>query len=251
MTDDKAILELQQGDLFLKEGKLEKAIACYRRAITLNPKLTQAQQRLAALLKQQENSQATRRAISLSKQKQLSITKHHHQEVARIYLQQAKLFSQGKQWQEAIQACHECLQLTPKNSEAYKTWANILQTMGKPTEAIGYYAKALTFKLDDPEVYINLGGLFFQQQQWQQAINYYQKAIAINPKAAVAYRNLARSYQKTGKSKLMLQCWEKALSLEPASAKAPEHCSLGKTETLFKQGNVERAIACYRRAIFF
>ena len=224
-TNSKAIFELQQGDRLRERGDVAQAIACYRRAIALNPGLAKTHQHLAVLLKQQTKldeanihyrSEIAPNSSSLQKQLPVvnpvsQLAQSNQNEIAQIYLQQARLLSRDRQWQAAIKACQECLQLAPKTAAAYKIWGDILTNSDKPVEAVGYYAKALTLQPNDSEIYLNLGGLFFQQQQWQQAINYYLKAISINPNLAVAYRNLARVYKQLGKSELVLQFWEKAL----------------------------------------
>ncbi|MGL5795704.1 MAG: tetratricopeptide repeat protein, partial [Waterburya sp.] len=247
--------QIEQGNQFLAQNKIPEAIACYRRALRLNPNSTQAHQQLAVALKHQgkltEASVHYRQAISsnltTTSNKSLSTTANNQSAVAQIYLQQAKSFEAQGEWQKAITACKEALDFEPQLAEAYKIWGDNLQKTAKTTEAMGYYAKALAIKPDYAEVCLNLGSLAWQQQQWQLALDYYQRAIAIQPGCASAYRNLARVYKKLGQQQLMLDCWYQAMQLEPEHANATEHSNLA--QIMLEIGRPERAIACYQQAL--
>jgi tetratricopeptide (TPR) repeat protein len=253
-----AISVLKQGDLSWKEGRFTEAIALYNRAINLDPHSSLAHQRLAIALKERSKTiqvslpQPQEKASDLnlldSQQNNGIVTqKHPPPEIAAIYLQQALAFRDRQEWLKAISSCREALSLDPQLAEAYKTWGDCLQHLGKDIEAIGYYGKCLTIKPDFAEVYLNLGSLFFKQQKWQIAIDYYQKAINIEPNLSAAYRNLARAYQQIGKQESMLDCWDKALELEPNRVKIAEHLNLGKI--LLERNLPQKAIAAYRRVI--
>ncbi|AFZ36257.1 glycosyl transferase group 1 [Stanieria cyanosphaera PCC 7437] len=177
-----------------------------------------------------------------------SETNHHSGlEAARIYLQQALAYCDRQEWQQAIVACQQAIEIEPHSAEAYKIWGNALQRSGKTAEAMGYYAKAIAIQPDLAEVYANLGSLYAGQKQWQQAIEYYQKAIIINPKFAGAYENLAKVCQQLGETNKFWHYHHQALSLEPERAKGKDHIFLA--DWLRENNQLEEAVIHYRYGI--
>ncbi len=149
---------------------------------------------------------------------------------------------------DAINACQLALKINPQFAPAYKTLGNVFQTQGKLDEAKNCYIRALEAHPDFAQALANLGTIYGQQQQWQEAIAAYQKAIAIQPNFAGVYRNLARVFSQHGKSEEAADCWYASLILEPSKATAEEYLNLGNM--LAEQQKVDRAIVCYRRAVY-
>ena len=165
----------------------------------------------------------------------------------KVYLDQAEMYCSEKKWEQAIAACQEALNISPDTAAAYKLWGNILQRMGKTTDAMGYYAKALVIEPDFPEVYANLGSLYAKQELWKEAISYYQKAIALNPNFAGAYRNLAKIWHQLNQTQKQTQCLVYALNLDPSLGSAEEYYQLGNS--LSEQGQIDEAVRFYRAAV--
>ncbi|NJL66207.1 MAG: tetratricopeptide repeat protein [Microcoleus sp. SM1_3_4] len=166
---------------------------------------------------------------------------------AEEFIKQAEFdFARGK-LEEAIGACQKAIEIQPKAALAYKIMGNATQAMGKLDAARCWYAQALEIDPNFAEVHANLGSLHAQQKQWQKSIVCYQKAIEIKPDLAAAHRNLARVLLQSGQQKAGAKCWYEALTLDINWAKPEEHFTLGNT--LLELGELEKAIACYRRAI--
>ncbi|MGF1591329.1 MAG: tetratricopeptide repeat protein [Pleurocapsa sp.] len=120
-------------------------------------------------------------------------------ETAQVYLQKALEHLERQEWQQSALACRQATGIMPSMAEAYKIWGNALQRMGKTSEAMSCYAKAVEIKPNLAEVYAGIADIYAQQARWQQAIKHYQKAIIIKPSAEI-YRNLAGVWQKLGES---------------------------------------------------
>jgi tetratricopeptide (TPR) repeat protein/GT2 family glycosyltransferase len=279
-----ASLQIDKGDRVWEQGNLDEAIACYRQAIKLAPRLVEAHHKIALALKQQgnleESSKYYRQAIALNippeesaqlasdsdpdvgaalkSRTQVPTTRlangyspsqdsEKNFEAAQIYLQQALAYCEQRRWEQVIAACESAVEIMPNLATAYKIWGNALQKMGKAPEALGYYAKALEIEPNLAEAYANVGSLYAGQQKWQQAIDYFQKAISIDPKFAGAYRNLAKVWENLGNGEKARDLQISAIGLEPEKNSASEHFQIGNS--LLAKGNPERAAEFYRHAI--
>lgn len=168
-------------------------------------------------------------------------------EVVNIYLQQAQAYCDEDQWEKAFEACQEILKVAPATAEAYKFLGKILQQQGRPTDAMGFYAKAITLRPNFPEVYSNLGSIYAQKGKWEEAVAYYKKAIERDPELAVAYLNLAKIWKKLGRKESELKCQATALRLQPNLGSAKDHFTLA--QTLESTNNPEGAILFYQQAV--
>ena len=149
---------------------------------------------------------------------------------------------------DAMNACNLALKINPQFAPAYKTLGNVFQSQEKLDEAKNSYIRALEVQPDFAQVLANLGTVYAQQQQWPLAIATYQKAIGIEPNFAGVYRNLARVFEQHGKPEEAADSWYTSLILEPSKATAEEYLNFG--DTLVEQQKLDRAIVCYRRAVY-
>lgn len=269
-----------QGIKLEKDNRLDEAIECYRQAVKINSSSAVANHLLAISLKKRGNLTEAdfyhRQALSLGKTRntkqdnlnnKISIDRansaitlpkvatitseayvnNSELEVAEIYLQQAIVYYEQKNWQKSIIACQEAINICPDLAAAYKIYGNSLQKMDKTAEAMGYYAKALAKDSNMAEVYANIASIYAQQSQWQQAIDYYKKALAVNPNLAKVYLQASRVWEKLGEQEYALNCLLQALSLEPEIFTPQQHLKLA--DDLLTENKVKLAITCYQYAI--
>ena len=165
------------------------------------------------------------------------------QAIARIYVEQAWIYFQERNWQDAIAACKNALETDSHNADAYKILGNILSVRGKKADALGVYAKALAINPNSAPIYANLGSFYAEQKKWQQAVDYYQQAVILDPKLAGAYRSLAQIWEELGDTQQALECFCQAVNLEPERLTAQEYFSFG--QELYNQGRVKEASIFY------
>ena len=159
--------------------------------------------------------------------------------IAQVYVEQAWLYFNERNWREAIAACKNALNLDSQNTDAYKILGNILKITGRKAEALGIYAKALEINPNSAAIYANLGSFHAEQKNWQQALDYYQQAVIIDPNLAGAYRNLARVWEELGNTEQALECLCQAVNLEPEKFSAEEYFGFG--DRLYQQGKLKEA----------
>lgn len=163
--------------------------------------------------------------------------------IAQIYVEQAWIYFQDRNWRNAIAACKNALHLNPQNADAYKIFGNILNIKGKKAEALGAYAKALEINPNSAPIYANLGSFYAEQKNWQEALDYYQQAIIIDPNLAGAYRSLALIWEELGDTEQALDCLCLAVNLEPDKLSASEYFSFG--DRLQAAGKLKEASIFY------
>jgi tetratricopeptide (TPR) repeat protein len=248
-----------------QQGNLQESAVYYRKAIALNNNDSTRQDNdrelslttnlinnsLTPLLNETKTfefqDKKTNVSSAIVNQKQDNQNRQFGLEAAQLYLEQALAYCDRQQWQEAIQACEQALQMSPTMAEAHKISGNALQKLGKTPEAIGAYAKALAIQPDLADVYANVGSLYAQQKKWQQAIDYYQKAVAINPNLASVHRNLAKVWKQLGEEEKVLECLDRLFELEPDKIHPDEHLEIGKA--LSKAGKHREAVKYYRQGL--
>lgn len=167
--------------------------------------------------------------------------------IAQIYVEQARLYFQERNWRNAIAACNKALQLDAHHADAYRLLGNILSIKGKKTAALGVYAKALELNPNSAPIYANLGSFHAEQQEWQQALEYYQQAVIIDPHLAGAYRSLARVWEELGDREQALEYLCQAVNLEPSKFSAEEYFSFG--DRLYQEGKLPEASIFYTHGV--
>jgi tetratricopeptide (TPR) repeat protein len=233
-----------------KQGQLEKAVVHYRYVVKLNPKFAEAYQKLAEILEKlghwQEATTYYRHLVDLEQQQQQSqsqVVPASEKNISRL---------PGKNQEQPLLSTNSLVSIP---SPSLKTIAqtrneansNNSQPGNKLENLIERYRQKARENRNSAEIKANLGTLYARNQQWQEAIACYRQAITLNPQFAGAYRNLAKVLEKTGKLTEAAEGWYQAFTLEPQRATAKEYWQLGNLFS--QQGNLEKAITCYRQGI--
>ncbi len=166
-------------------------------------------------------------------------TSEQKKTIAQIYIEQALIYLNKCDWNKAIVACKNSLDIVPDNANAYKILGDILYRQGRQGDALGIYAKALAIDPDLASIYANVGTIYADRAKWTEALDYYQQAIILDPNLAGTYRNLAQVWEELGDTDKALECLCRAINLEPAILGAEEYFDFGRE--LYQQGKVKEA----------
>lgn len=147
---------------------------------------------------------------------------------------------------------------------------NLDKTIKCYEKAIVCYEIGINFKIDDAEIYYNMGDAYYQTgNKYNEAIKCYEKAIQLKPDYAEAYYNMGRAYDErtldkaisdyvkvktdiiTGKDyitnrEMAFKCYEKAIQLKSDYAEA--YNSMGEYYYYYRS-YYNKAIECYEKAI--
>ncbi|MCC3533361.1 MAG: tetratricopeptide repeat protein [Microcoleus sp. PH2017_25_DOB_D_A] len=195
------------------------------------------------------------------------------------YIRQAQVYLKQGKLSQAIDFCHQAIELQPFSPLAYTTLGEILEASGDPTaardafvqaleisptfvlahaylgqlyseycwldEAAFHYGKALELKPDWPELNYNLGNVFHNQGNLLGAIDCYRKAIAQKPDYLLAVFNLAVVLNENNQLEAAIDSYRQAIALQPDYVEA--YSNLGVI--LLKEDRPAEAIEIYQRAI--
>ncbi len=160
----------------------------------------------------------------------------------------AELFLEKNELDEALTACEQALKIKPEFALACLTMGNILLAKGQANKAKNWYDRAVSIQPTLVEALENLGNICREQQLWSEAIACYQKLLVVQPSVAGVYRNLATALYNENKLEESGDCMYIALTLEAEKSTALDYFNLGNS--FLNQNRVERAIICYRRAVY-
>lgn len=83
------------------------------------------------------------------------------------------------------------LAVTENNYVMHNNYANVLNDLDRPAEAVEHFKEALRFLPDSFEVHNNYGNALKKLDRIDDAIHHYQKALKLNPRAYLTHYNLA------------------------------------------------------------
>lgn len=98
-------------------------------------------------------------------------------------------------------------------------------------EAIEAYRKVIELEPAHAAAYINLGTLFYNQQDYSQAEWHYRKAVEVDPRYALAYFDLGNVLDETGRVAEAIKAYKSALLLAPTYADAHYNLALAYEKT--------------------
>jgi tetratricopeptide (TPR) repeat protein len=192
--DDENYIKKAEG--FVTSGQTEKAINSYIEALSKEPDNDSIYYNLGLLYKKRRNND---KAISSFK-KATGINPSN----GKAYEELGKIYSETGNMDEAYNAFKEAARFKPElNSENTKDHPKMgmkYQREGNYNLAIQEYKLALADKANDPDIYNNLGAVYYLQGNYPEAIKHYQEAIKYSPDSS-KYYNLALCYHSQGKFK--------------------------------------------------
>ncbi|MGD9579844.1 MAG: tetratricopeptide repeat protein [Vampirovibrionia bacterium] len=176
------------------KGDLDTAIRYYKKAIILDPRMSDAYSNLGAALMANKDYDSAKE--NLQKASELDPTNDNV----------LKLLSDLKE-----------IQGSNKYQEALK-----LHEAGKVNEAIKLYEAALEAEPNNTEIYINLGAANQSIKAYQKAIDYYKKALSLDPKSSLTYYYMGTVYHAQNDLNEAIKNYKQALDFDPKNQQAIE-----------------------------
>ena len=170
------------GVALASQGHLDDAVACYRRALLINPRFAPAHHNLGLALKLQgridEAIASYRRSLLINPRFELA-----HKNMGVVLQSQGRI-------DEAIAHHRVAIEIDPYFASAHSDLGIALASQGSLDEAVAHFRRAVRLKPADPELRYNLGQAFGLQGQLEKAIHQFHEALRINPDLAAARTRL-------------------------------------------------------------
>jgi len=188
------------------QGKLEEAVASYRRALAHKPDDAHAHYNLGIALQDQGKLEEA----VISYERTLAYKPDFaegHNNLGNVLKDQGKL-------DEAVTSFGRALAHKPDFAEAHYNLGNALQDLGRLEEAVVSYQRALAYKPGIAEAHNNLGNALKLQGELEEAVASYRRALAHKPDHAEAHYNLGNTLQDLGKLDEAVISYERALEIK-------------------------------------
>ncbi|UCD28571.1 MAG: tetratricopeptide repeat protein [Planctomycetota bacterium] len=259
------------GIVLYKQGKINEAIAHYRKALQIAPNYPEALNNLAAALVHvgqiDEGIECYKKSLKIKKRhphahynlanalvKKGNIDEaiyHYHQAMEfepnypYIYHKLARALMKKGSIDEGLARYQEALEMMPDKAVVHNSMALDLSRLNRTKEAIEHYTMALQLRPDYAQAHNNLGTLYARLEKLAEAIKHFEKAVKIDPKFSEAYNNLGGTYARLKQFDKARKHLQTALKINPNFANA--YANLGNV--LFEQGKISEAIANYHKAL--
>ncbi|MDD5335612.1 MAG: tetratricopeptide repeat protein [Rhodoferax sp.] len=224
------------GDVQRDLGNAKDAQASYRRALAINPNHAEAHNNLGNALRDlghlDDAVASYRRALSI---KSDYVEAHSNLGTALRELGQLA---------DAVSSHERALVVKPDFVRAHIGLGNALLDLGQLPDAVASYRRAVAIKSDDAQLHIILGRTLQQIGLWDDSLLSYHQALAIEPDLCGAHDGLGTTLINLGRATDAVASYRRALEIKPDSAGILHNLGAA-LETL---GQVDEAATCFQEA---
>jgi len=183
--EQSAILWSNRGGSLCSIGQFEEAIACFDKALALEPEYGHAWSNKGVVLyslgRNRESLQCFERALQIDPSD------------AMAWCNAGNVLSTLGRHEDALRCCDKALALDPHDPTTWNNKGNAEHALGRFEEAIVCYQKAVAIDQRDARGWYNQGGSLRALGRHAEAIRAYANALAINPHSASACYSKAES----------------------------------------------------------
>jgi tetratricopeptide (TPR) repeat protein len=155
------------------------------------------------------------------------------------------LSGQQNNFEEALRLLASVANRAPNAPLVLLNYGNALLHVGRGTDAIASYDKAIAIQPNYVDAWVNKGNALLAAGQHADAAASYEKALAINPQLFPVWSNRARALTELKRFEDALESYQRALSLNANHAETWANKG-GLLEHLRRR---DEALACYDRAV--
>lgn len=207
----------QRAESYMRQGKVDEAIAAARPILDRPETASYMHMRLARLFaKAGRKDEAFQHLMA-------ALQRHPNDPDVRLS-GAAELIKIGR-IEEGIEHYNETLRLNPNDAVAHNNLGVLLEDQGKFDEAYAHYSEAVRSDPALPVARNNLGNLMARLGHYEEAIRHFAKAVEDDPKQQDYHYNLGVQLANAGYTEKAIERYRIALELDPNDARA--HNNLG------------------------
>ncbi len=147
-------------------------------------------------------------------------------------------------WKDSFTLFDHTLAVTKDNYVMHNNYANILNKLDRPAEAVEHFKQALKFLPRSPEIHNNYGNALRKLSRYDEAIEHYQLALKFDPDFKVAHYNFGLALAEVGQYDQAVEHYKIYLGPEDGSL---AHFDVGTLLAI--EGKTEQAIEQYQKAL--
>jgi tetratricopeptide (TPR) repeat protein len=220
-----------------RAGKVDEAIASYRRGLELKPDFSIGHESLGRLLLRQGRVEDAIAHLESAVRIQPQFG-DAHANLGNAYLAAGRLT-------EALGHLQQAVALLPHSAAAHYNLGNARAAAGRGSEAIVAYQAALRIEPEHAEARFNLGNALLAEQRVEEAVEQFRAAVKVRPEYVSAHYNLANVLAASGRQAEAVEHYRAALQGRPDYPEA--HHNLGSA--LFELGRHVEAAGHYEEAL--
>jgi len=235
------------GASYLNRGKIDMAIAEYKKSIAVNPNFSNARFNLGAayVTTGQPNLADAEFAKCLETADDKLFIRYNMglaYSAARLWAKAAEHFAAVVAYEPAYMDARqrlavayrfagsadadkllEQLKTQPNSFELHYQLGHVYLKQYQVEEAIAEFKKVIQLNPELSEGYNSMAMVLIHKGQNDEAIPFCRKAIALNPASADAYNNLGVAYGNKGDTRQAIEYWRKAIEVNPDHNLAKEN----------------------------
>lgn len=197
--------QMRRAKSLIKKGRVNDAKNLYEELLKKFPKNQGAQQALANL---PSNEEETQFPTEVERYNQLLISLH----------------DEGR-FEEMLDISKKAIQEYPNLILGWNYYGAAQRALGNLEAALSAFKRVIEIKPTFSDGHTNLGAVFQDRNEFGIAIECYQTAICLKQNNAKAFNNLGTAYKAKGDLKNSIEAYKKAISIEPQFSAA--HKNLG------------------------
>ena len=149
------------------------------------------------------------------------------------------------QWDAAAALFSRVLALQPDNPEVYSNLGFVYYSLRRLDEAEAAYRKAAALQPEASKAWANLGILLSERNKWEEAAACFERAVALSPHSVQLINNLGAMYVKLGHLDKAEELFHQVLVLQPVHADACNNLGMVNLQ----RGRLAEAEESFRRAM--
>jgi len=197
------MLRTIKGNIFLKQGEIDKAIQMFQASIRLNPAYADNYNNLGvAFLKKRYFTEAIKQFKETLKRSK------DHRKARENLNHSVKVLHQLN---SRIRSIQFDLDNSPATSNLRNELGKLYIRKGEYQKAFNQFGKVLSIDPDNMDSHVNIANLFAAQKDYTNAINFYKKVLKLEPNRPEIIYNIACMYAKKNEQKKSVAWLQKAL----------------------------------------
>ncbi|MDD5115473.1 MAG: tetratricopeptide repeat protein, partial [Candidatus Omnitrophica bacterium] len=228
---------LNKGVALYSLGRHESALACYDKAISIDPRQADAYYNRGNVY--HEKGEIEKAVSDYSKAIELNPV------YIRAYYNRAVFYQGRDNLVQAIFDYNKVISIDPRQADAYYNRGRAYYTRGDLKQSVSDFSKAIEINPDYLSAYYNRGKAYYDKEELDPAISDFSRVIETDPRQADAYYNRGNAYYDKGELNLAVSDFSKAIELNPKYAESYNNRGIA----YHKKGELDQAISDYSKAI--